>query len=152
MRGVVSGATSLDRVLTYRHSGVVRRYCKEQHADLPEAEEVFREMLKFLYISYRAGTEEPEGFGFVVSAEIEKIDWMWHTFLLFTKDYADFCDNHFGFFLHHFPNEAEDQTDTPLDENALREVVQKQFALVYDVLGRDTLITWYDQCRYAALA
>jgi hypothetical protein len=145
-----NGQISLNEVLAYRHPGVVRRYAKEHHASPPEAAEIFQEMLKYLYLSYRAATDGPEGFACVVSPEIEKIDWMWHTFLLFTMDYADFCEDHFGFFLHHVPSEAE--ADTPVDENAHRAAVERQFALVYDVLGEETLLAWYDQCRYAAVA
>jgi hypothetical protein len=141
---------SLDAVLAYRHPGVLRRYAREHHASPQEAEEVFREMLKYLYLCYRAAIRGPEPFACVVSPEIEKIDWMWHTFLLFTLDYADFCESHFGFFLHHVPGEAEDET--PVDEDALRAAVRRQFALVYDVLGGETLMAWYDRCRYAAPA
>ena len=31
------------------------------------------------------------------------VDEVWHIFILFTKDYARFCDEVFGFFLHHQP-------------------------------------------------
>lgn len=31
------------------------------------------------------------------------VDEMWHTFLLFTEDYHEFCDFHFGFFVDHMP-------------------------------------------------
>jgi hypothetical protein len=140
---------SLDEVLAYRHPGVIRRYGREHHAAPAEAEEVFREMLKFLYLSAQAATEDPQGLGCVVSTEVETIDWMWHTFLLFTMDYADFCERHFGYFLHHVPSE-EDEDEPAEDENDLRARAQKQFALVYDVLGEETLTAWYDECRYAA--
>jgi hypothetical protein len=144
--------TSLDEVLAYRHPAVLRRYAEEQHAPLEEAEEVFREMLKFLYVCHRAATELPSGLGYVVSTEIEKIDWMWHTFLLFTMDYADFCERHFGHFLHHVPGEAATESEAPVDGSTVRAQVERQFALVYDLLGEETLIAWYDQCRYAAPA
>jgi len=67
---------------------------------------------------------------------------MWHTFLLFTRDYATFCETHFGAFLHHVPDEA-------VEEGALRERISRQFGLVYDLLGEATLTAWYDECRYA---
>jgi hypothetical protein len=143
---------SLSEILAYRHPGVLRRYIKEHQATPEEAEDVFREMLKFLYVSHRAGTDGPEGFGFVVSTDIEKIDWMWHSFLLFTMDYADFCERHYGSFLHHVPSEAEDEHDTLADEGSLRARLERQFALVYDVLGEETLTAWYDLCRYGAPA
>src|SRR5947208_1283923 len=94
-------AASLDEVLAYRHPGVVRRYRKEHGASEQEAEEVFREMLKWLYLCHRALASGPEGFACAVGPELAMIDEMWHTFLLFTRDYADFCERHFGTFLHH---------------------------------------------------
>lgn len=141
---------TLDEVLAYRHSGSVRRYCKEHNATPDEAEVVFREMLKFLYLSARAASEGPEGFGCTITTEIEKLDWMWHTFLLFTRDYAEFCDRHFGMFLDHVPMEAEEEQHEEMDEAELRAAIERQFALVYDVLGEETLKAWYDHCQFAA--
>lgn len=34
----------------------------------------------------------------------EKVDEVWHNHILFTRDYADFCDDVFGGYLHHMPN------------------------------------------------
>jgi hypothetical protein len=33
----------------------------------------------------------------------ERVDEGWHNFILFTKDYADFCQSNFGHFIHHTP-------------------------------------------------
>jgi hypothetical protein len=32
------------------------------------------------------------------------VDEVWHAFILFTSDYAAFCDEVFGRFVHHAPN------------------------------------------------
>jgi hypothetical protein len=151
MANAANPPISLGDVLAYRHDGVMRRYVQEHRASPEEAAEVFQEMLKYLYLSYRAAVNEPESFACVVSVEIEKIDWMWHAFLLFTIDYAEFCDRYFGFFLHHVPIEADDEEE-PADDQALRAQVERQFEFVYDVLGEKTLTAWYDECRYAASA
>jgi hypothetical protein len=142
-------AVTIAEVLAYRHPGVVRRYCKDHHATPQEAEEVFREMLKWLYLCAQSA-QDPEGTGCAISPEIEKIDWMWHTFLLFTWDYATFCERYFGFFLHHVPNEDEDEGSAATDDETTRAQLERQFGLVYDVLGEETLTAWYDECRYAA--
>jgi hypothetical protein len=137
---------ALDEVLAYRHPGVLRRYCKDYRASAAEAEEVFRETLKWLYLCYRAavaGLDE-----LVVTPEIEKIDGMWHTFLLFTRDHADFCERHFELFLHHAPSADEDEAPAPAAE--VRGRLEQQFGLVYDVLGAETLRAWYDGGRYHA--
>jgi hypothetical protein len=139
---------SLTDVLAYEHPGVLRRYAKDHHSTPPEAAEVFREMLKWLYLCYRAATAGPEGVACTMFAEVEKIDWMWHTFLLFTRDYSDFCQRYFGVFLHHVPNEA--QGDAPPDEADFRAELERQYAFVYDVLGEETFLAWYDRCQYAA--
>ena len=57
----------------------------------------FDDTLKFLYL---CGTSE-ESFEMT-----EKIDVVWHHFILFTAAYADFCDKFFGKFIHHIPAEA----------------------------------------------
>jgi hypothetical protein len=116
---------------------------------MAEAAELFREMLKWLYLCYRSKTDGPEGFACVMSPDIEKIDWMWHTFVLFTRDYADFCERCFGFFLHHVPNEEEDEEAQPIDLDAGQAQLERQYTLIYDVLGEQTLKAWHDECRYA---
>jgi hypothetical protein len=142
---------SLEEVLAYRHPGVIRRYAKEQNGTLAEAEEVFRETLKWLYLCYRSTTINPEGdapFGCAMTPEIAKIDEMCHTFLMFTGDYAAFCEHYFGFFLHHVPSEHKEER--PVDLETARTLLERQFGLVYDVLGEDTLKNWYEESRYAA--
>jgi hypothetical protein len=140
--------TSLDDVLAYRHPGVIRRYVKEHGASPAEAEEVYREMLKWLYLSYRSAIDPEGSAGCVMTVEIEKLDHMWHIFLLFTQDYAAFCEHYFGFFLHHVPQD-DDEDEQPVSTEVVRRQLERQYGLVYDVLGEQTLLSWYDECRYA---
>jgi hypothetical protein len=135
-------------VLAYHHPGVVRRYATEQHASPEEAEDVFRETLKWLYLCACACRE---GVSCAMTPELAKLDEMWHTFLMFTRDYEDFCEHYFGFFLHHVPTEAEEDACQESPE-AVREQLERQLGLVYDALGADTLIRWYEEERYAAAA
>jgi hypothetical protein len=134
-------------VLAFRHPGVIRRYCKDHGASPAEAEEVFQEMLKWLYLGSHCPFDNGATAGCVMTPEIMKLDWMWHAFLLFTADYAAFCDRYFGSFLHHVP---EDEPDEPASLDAVREQLERQYGLVYDVLGEQTLLVWYEECRYAA--
>jgi hypothetical protein len=41
-----------------------------------------------------------------VSMPSQVVDDLWHEFILFTKDYQDFCHQAFNKFLHHIPTEA----------------------------------------------
>jgi hypothetical protein len=137
---------TFEEVLAYRHAGVIRRYAREHHASLEEAEEVFRETLKWLYL---CGCGAREGFACAMTPEICKLDEMWHTFLLFTRPYADFCERYIGIFLHHVPTEDEEEAREAGDDR-LRAQLEGQFDLVYDVLGEETLKRWYEEERYAA--
>jgi hypothetical protein len=140
---------SLAQVLAFRHPAVIRRYCKDHGGSPAQAEEVFQELLKWLYLGSRCLADNQATAGCVMTEEIEKLDWMWHTFLLFTRDYTAFCESYFGFILHHVP---VDEDDEPASPEALRGQLERQFALVYDVLGEQTLLVWYDECRYASTA
>jgi hypothetical protein len=139
---------SLEDVLAYQHSGVIRRYCREQHVAQEAGEECFREMLKWLYLCYRYSIDEqPHIFVCSMTPEILQLDEMWHCFVLHTRDYAEFCDKYFGFFLHHEPgDDADSKAENPTD---LAAILTEQLGFVHDVLGEATLRAWYEQCRYA---
>jgi hypothetical protein len=140
--------TSLGTVLAYRHSGVIRRNCKEQGASPEKGEELFREMLKWLYLCYRYALDErPHGFACSMTPELLQLDEMWHCFVLHTRDYADFCDTHFGFFLHHEP-QSDEEGDAPHQGNIENELTE-QLTFTHEVLGEETLRGWYEECRYA---
>lgn len=138
--------TTLDKVLTYSHPGVIRRFCDEQHVSYERGEEVFQETLKWLYLCYRYAKEEPQGFVCSMHREILLLDEMWHCFVLHTIDYADFCEEHFGFFLHHVPNN-DGESPVPSDEELAAELTAF-YGFVDEVLGEETLRAWYEEGRY----
>ncbi|MEV8612738.1 hypothetical protein AB0383_33240 [Amycolatopsis sp. NPDC051373] len=41
-------------------------------------------------------------------APSDTVDVGWHTFILYTHEYAEFCDRIAGSFIHHVPNDDED--------------------------------------------
>jgi hypothetical protein len=87
-------APNLDAVMSYRHSRLLTRLHEKVGMDEINARERFEDTKRFLYLC--AISEEP-------LAPTEQIDEVWHNFILYTRDYVDFCDTHFGFFLHHIP-------------------------------------------------
>lgn len=69
---------------------------------------------------------------------------MWHTFILFTKPYADFCEKYFGHFIHHFPTtEIEREQRLENFDDFLNKDSQRMLSFVYDHLGEETLKTWF---------
>lgn len=80
-------------ILQYRHEGVVERLVARHNMSRKQAKEAWTEMLHYLY-----GTERNPG-----SSPSETADTAWHCFILFTRDYAAFCQTFFGQFIHHQP-------------------------------------------------
>jgi hypothetical protein len=146
--------TSLAELREYKNEAVVQRFLETW--DLPEyeAEELFEDMKKWLWLSVYSA-DLPAGkridLGFTQATKI--IDEMWHTFILFTKEYHDFCERYFGRFVHHAPTPrsvydqilAAYERDPEALMNENREFFAKQYELIYDVLGEQTLVLWYDE-------
>ncbi|MNO96686.1 hypothetical protein D3C76_883650 [compost metagenome] len=78
---------------------------------------------------------------------------MWHSFIQFTEQYAEFCENHLGGFLHHFPfsrSLLKEQMKHLARTNQTfasfkQENFAKQLAKTKDIFGDDTLIKWYGE-------
>lgn len=138
----------LEAVLAYRHEGVVARYRRDHGGSETDAQEVFEHLLAFLFLSARSIELQHCAVAVGMYPEILKLDWMWHSFILHTRDYADFCQQHFGFFLHHEPAAFPD------NPHALRrggEAELRRFlSFAYDELGEETVHRWFVQRRFAA--
>ena len=70
---------------------------------------------------------------------MSEIDDMWHTFLLFTKDYMYFCSKYLGQYFHHSPTTSEDK----MTEGEFEIDFARYVSYVYDNLGEKTLIKWF---------
>ena len=92
-----AAALSISDVMGYDHPRVLKRYVLDHGVDEKEAHRRFEGLKQFLYVC--AVTP-----GYKVT--YDAIDSMWHTFLLFTKDYKDFCTRHLGKFINHEPFEV----------------------------------------------
>lgn len=44
------------------------------------------------------------------------VDIGWHTFLLYTREYASYCQDAFGHFVHHNPTDRDGEVGQPLQE------------------------------------
>lgn len=82
------------RMLDYSHPALKERMVVKIGWTPEYTDELFDEMKKFLYLcATNDGAMAPP----------EDIDEIWHNFILFTGDYADYCKSKVGFFLHHQP-------------------------------------------------
>lgn len=79
---------------------LVNRVVQDEAMERPLAERIVNETLRFL----RLAAEHPAG-GFSPSP---LVDIGWHTFILYTREYAAFCDRIAARFIHHSPKDGAD--------------------------------------------
>ncbi|HYF10114.1 MAG TPA: hypothetical protein VD967_00725 [Candidatus Paceibacterota bacterium] len=103
IRGIMSPAILLAGIADYKHPGVVRKLMQNHGMSQEDAEELFEDTKRFLYI---CGTNPDGSYG--PSHEIDK---GWHEFLMFTQDYRNFCTQLFGRFIDHRPNMPDEAVD-----------------------------------------
>jgi hypothetical protein len=141
---------NLNDLIQYRNSNIISRYKKDFPDTTMQAEEALIELMKFIWLCRKHKDDKKNrpndnalNFSCVIHSEMKDIDNMWHTFLLFTRDYHAFCDDYLnGTFFHHDPL-------SDIDNNISRESYELELTLylsyVYDNLGEDTLIKWFNK-------
>lgn len=127
-------------------SKIAERYQKDYPENKLKANEAFREMLKYLWvcIKHKQETASPE-FQIMIYSEMKEIDDMWHTYILFTRDYAELCDKVFGQFVHHTPTTSAEKEKFKKNKSEFMHQKKQALSYVYDNLGEETLITWFNQ-------
>lgn len=137
---------TIDEVLDYYNADVIEKFREEYYFDEREADKVFKEVLKWLWLA----AQDESRHHVAMYHPMNVMDRMWHTFLSFTKDYSDFCTEYLGRFIHHVPHTrasslraltASLDGDDPLAK-IMGEIAEFQ-SIVYDKLGQDTLIRWF---------
>ncbi len=138
-------ATTLATLLQYSNEDVLSRFTDLFEVTEAEATDIFTETKKFLYICRQPGVFIPD--------ELLIVDEMWHNFILFTKEYQDFCALYFGGYLHHIPatkaekSKQREQVATDIDtaKKAFNEKLARFMSVTYDQLGHDTVVKWFQQ-------
>jgi hypothetical protein len=86
----------VNQILGYRHERLLQRYMSDNSTTRERAEQAFTAFKQFMVVcAIKPG----------LKITSEPIDQMWHSFLLFTKDYKEFCDTYLGRFINHAPFE-----------------------------------------------
>lgn len=130
----------LKNLLTYRNEDVVDRFLKMYDVSEQEALEIFDETLKWLWLGNQVE-------GVFIDDSTLIIDEMWHNFILFTQDYEVFCLNNFGRYIHHQPERRKQQDYYAISLNVEehKSKLENLYEGVYDYLGEDTLLKWYEE-------
>jgi len=149
---------ALEEVLAYRNRFVVERFVDQFSVPTQAAEEIFQDMLRMLWLMAvsrvdRRNRNDSVPAGIVVYREMNVIDEMWHAFILFSREYTDFCQRFFGFYLHHVPTTSDDRhkeknaftIDPERHRQAKREEVRRQCYYTAERLGAPTLKKWFQE-------
>ncbi len=143
----------LSILLTYTNPHILKRYEKDYPNNQLKAEEALQELLKFFWLSQQHKLEQKIAhdnnkaftvlnFQAAIHEEMKEIDDMWHTFLLFTQEYMDFCEHYFGHFIHHSP--TTDESETPSPEQYEKDL-ENYLSYIYDRLGEETVRKWFNE-------
>ncbi len=95
----------IEQVMHYAMSDITKRCQKDfgySDADIAILE---KELKRYLILAIVANNDS-DGFGMYS----KDVDNLWHSFILFTKNYSSFCDKYRGKFIHHNPRTDEMQT------------------------------------------
>lgn len=149
-----SGPVTLEEVLAYTNDDVVERYAKDRDTDLEAARARFEDVKRWLWLCYEAKREQDAGLDaprLAIFPEQAELDEMWHTFILFTRPYSEFCWRFFGRYLHHEPTPERDKQASAerlvhAREEVLAERKQSYRAVAeyaFDKLGEDVARRWY---------
>lgn len=138
----------LAQLLNYQNKNVLERYAMDYPNNRFTAKEAFEELMKFIWLSLKHKSEKlcaPQNaqLDFVcgMHSEMGDIDDMWHTFLLFTKEYALFCKEYLGVFFHHSPTSNEEKM--AMTQQDFARDCSKFLSFVYDHLGEETVRKWF---------
>lgn len=135
----------LNQVASYKHQEVILRFMDEYDLSEEETKDIFEEMKKLLCLMAKYPDE------YIFTHEpLWIIDEMWHTFLMYSKDYEDFCLKYFDRMIYHQPIARAQKMAIINDlkvkkeetEAKLKPVVKNLYSLIYDYLGQDTLVKW----------
>jgi hypothetical protein len=138
----------LKTVLRYRNPAIVERFRNELPVTRREAEQIWRETLKWLWF---CGTRPKDSGSAELLTSMIIVDEMWHTFVLFTREYTEFCQRHFGRYLHHAPSThaegvrfiARLKRDPARVRKQVLQQRRSQYERIAEGLGPATLRRWY---------
>ncbi len=133
----------LEDLLAYQNDLVVLRTVRD-HPNMTQlqVERSFLELKKWFFIKFRAEVEHP-GFKAYMYNEIDMLDFVWHSFLLFTGPYASFGKDYFGYFIHHSPNMSLESATTWTKNPEPERRRQLFYEYVRETLGEETYQSWF---------
>ena len=131
---------TLRDALAYDAPFLIEKLVKDRIADsVADGEALFNEVKKYFVLSRsdRSRTWEMQSL---------RIDEVWHQFVLFTRQYGEFCQRFFGEYIHHSPGNSPDSKGTPSREVASFELFQHRYE---EMFGVPIPLLWFDYMSVA---
>ncbi len=135
---------SLEEVLKYENPRVIRGFLRDYDLEPAEAELLFREMLKLVWLNDRL-----EG-RYAIWWSWKPLDDMWHWFVLHTRDYEDFCLRSFGRMVHHDPETRGEPLKPHADDGecvwvSYEKALHAAIEVTWKELGAETANRWFHE-------
>jgi hypothetical protein len=106
-------------------------------ANEEEARALFRELKRYFYLSRIDRSTVWEMYSL-------RIDEIWHQFVLFTRQYMDFCSRYYGAYLPHNPSNAPDQPKNAPGRTVPVATFEEFQAYYEKTFGEPLPDCWYD--------
>lgn len=141
----------LEEVLSFNNPDITARFVKNYGIANDDANILFDDVKRWLWLANKMGSLHLKK-SLTVDQPIMVIDEMWHNFILFTREYMEFCQRFFGRYLHHAPfTESEKNRIESINKNIsiadkkknLMDKRRWQYEFIYDQLGEEVFIRWY---------
>ena len=94
-------AKIIETAMSFPMDDLLRKYCMEHSLPIETAHEHEREIKRFLALSVINSSTK-----YVMSGPMDEL---WHSFILFTKKYHEFCYLVAGHYIHHVPSVPSDK-------------------------------------------
>ena len=139
----------LEKILPYKNEFVIKRFLMSHKMTREEAEQIFEDGLRFLWLSAtfdELRKEDPDVPDISIAEGMYIIDEVWHEFVLLTKMYTDFCNENFGRYIHHPPDLHKyfENKKTMGKDKANEIFVSEMVGTVIDYFGEAVAIRWLD--------
>ena len=97
---------TVQKIMNYKMPYIIKR-CQKNHDYTDDDMKILEQELK-RYLSLPLTRNKGEPSSGMYSRDVDNL---WHTFILFTKEYSDFCQKHYGRYLHHVPRIENTKTE-----------------------------------------
>jgi hypothetical protein len=115
---------------------LLERLVKNQIASSPEeAVALFDEVKKYLVLTATGERRMWQMYSL-------RVDEAWHQFILYTQQYSLFCTRHFGYYLHHSPNNAPKPNASVAASSPTFTDFQARYR---ELFGSDLPDVWFDE-------